>query len=150
MTTQKIRNRSQSSTGTLHWRERQGQGCNIPFQVNDNKAKGWEQRVTYTAPWVKVEVSSGEKMTKSRAQRVLQLGVDEMSQNTVHRAWRRLTYPLELQDFRGKNESGLSLVDYHEAYQHLSKYAKLTRKDIINDTEKKIEENIIDETDQGE
>ena len=93
---------------------------------------------------------TGEKMTKSRAQRVLQLGVEEMSQNTVHSAWRKLTYPLELQDFRGKNESGLSLVDYHEAYQHLSKYSKPTRKDMVNDIEKRMEEGIDDEKNQDE
>ena len=89
-------------------------------------------------------------MTKSRAQRVLQLGVEEMSQNTVHSAWRKLTYPLELQDFRGKNESGLSLVDYHEAYQQLSKYSKPTRKDMVNDIERKMEEDIDDEKNQDE
>ena len=88
-----------------------------------------------------MDVPSGEKMTKARAQRVLNLGVDEMTQSTVHGAWRRLTYPLELQDFRGKNENGLSLVDYHEAYQHLSKYAKPSRQEILDNMEKELQEN---------
>ena len=72
----------------------------------------------------KVEISGREKMTKAKARHLLNFSDDEMTQKTVYNAWRRLSYPLELQDNRGKNENGHSLVDYHEAYQHLSKYAK--------------------------
>ena len=73
----------------------------------------------------KVEISSREKMTKSRARNMLNVSEDEkMTQTTVHKAWRRLAYPPELKNFRGKNEDGHSLVDYHEAYQHLSRFAK--------------------------
>ena len=81
-------------------------------------------------------------MTKSRARNMLNVSEDEkITQTTVYKAWRRLAYPPELKNFRGKNEDGHSLVDYHEAYQHLSKYAKPSRQEILNNMEKELQEN---------
>ena len=89
----------------------------------------------------KVEISSREKMTKARARNMLNVSEDEkMTQNTVYRAWRRLAYPPELKNFRGKNEDGHSLVDYHEAYQHLCKFAKPESKTILSEIEAQLKD----------
>ena len=89
----------------------------------------------------KVENSSREKMTKARARNMLNVSEDEkITQNTVYRAWRRLTYPPELKNFRGKNEDGHCLVDYHEAYQHLCKFAKPESKTILSEFEAQLTE----------
>ena len=84
----------------------------------------------------KGEMSSREKMTKSRAKNMLNVSEDEkITHTTVYKAWRRLTYPPELKNFRGKNEDGHSLVDYHEAYQHLSKFVKPESKANLSELE---------------
>ena len=89
----------------------------------------------------KVEISTREKMTKARARNMLNVSEDEkITQNTVYRAWRRLAYPPELKNFRGKNQDGHSLVDYHEAYQHLCKYAKPEPKTILNELEAQLKD----------
>jgi len=74
-----------------------------------------------------------EKMTKARAKNVLNVGDDErMNPGNVHRAFRKHAYPLELENCRAKNSDGVSQVDLHEAYQHLIKYAKPSRRDSID------------------
>ena len=74
-----------------------------------------------------------EKMTKKRAKNVLNVGDDErMNPGNVHRAFRKHAYPLELENCRAKNSDGVSQVDLHEAYQHLIKYAKPSRRESLD------------------
>ena len=74
-----------------------------------------------------------EKMTKARAKNVLNVGDDErMNPGNVHRAFRKHAYPLELENCRAKNNDGVSQVDLHEAYQHLIKYAKPSRRESMD------------------
>ena len=74
-----------------------------------------------------------EKMTKKRAKNVLNVGDDErMNPGNVHQAFRRHAYPLELENCRAKNSDGVSQVDLHEAYQHLIKYAKPSRRESLD------------------
>ena len=85
-----------------------------------------------------------EKMTKARAKNVLNVGDDErMNPGNVHRAFRKHAYPLELENCRAKNNDGVSQVDLHEAYQHLIKYAKPSRREsILKQSEEKLKEEL--------
>ena len=56
-----------------------------------------------------------------------------MTFGKVHKAFRTLTYPLELENSRDKNQDGFSQVDLHEAFQHLVKYAKPSEKETTDD-----------------
>ena len=64
---------------------------------------------------------------------MLNVGDDErLNPGHVHRAFRKHAYPLELENCRAKNNDGVSQVDLHEAYQHLIKYAKPSRRESID------------------
>ena len=83
--------------------------------------------------------SSRQKMTRSRAKSVLNVGEDDrVTTRRVYRAFRKLSYPLELEDKRDKNRDGFSLVDLHEAFQQLMKNA---RSPTDSDEERDKEEN---------
>jgi len=86
-------------------------------------------------------------MTKARARNVLNVNEDErMTFGKVHKAFRTLSYPLELENSRAKNEDGISQVDLHEAFQHLVKYAKPSDKETNDDVIEEEQEQATTET----
>ena len=94
------------------------------------------------------------KMTKSKARLMLNVGEDEkMTGNNIYRAWRRLAYPLELRNLKGKAEEGYGQVELHEAYQVLIKnvkpgpkviWSELDSDKIVNTTTNDKAESVID------
>ena len=57
--------------------------------------------------------ASRHKMTRSRAKSVLNVNINEdenFTTRTVYRAFRKLSYPLELMDYRDKNKDGFTQV----------------------------------------
>ena len=57
--------------------------------------------------------ASRHKMTRSRAKSVLNVNINEdegFTTRTVYRAFRKLSYPLELIDYRDKNKDGFTQV----------------------------------------
>ena len=77
-----------------------------------------------------------DKMTRSRAKSVLNIGDEErITYVTVNRAFRRVVNPLEIQNSRARNPDGFTQADFHEAYQHLIKLAAAKHSPQPTDTE---------------